>query len=44
VKRLGELEALVAGVVDLRRHRIDLKPPVRERVNELERPVQVNVR
>jgi hypothetical protein len=31
VKRLGQLDALVAGVVDPRRHGIDLEPPVEER-------------
>jgi hypothetical protein len=44
VQRLGQLNALVPGVVDPRRHRIDLKAPVRERLDELERPVEVDVR
>jgi hypothetical protein len=39
VERREQLDALVAGVVDPRRHRIDLKAPVRERPDELERPV-----
>ena len=42
-ERFGHLDALVAGVGDPRRHRIDLEAPVRERVHELERPVEVDV-
>jgi RNA polymerase sigma factor (sigma-70 family) len=37
VQPLGQLHALVAGVVDPRRHRIDLQPPVRERPDQLQR-------
>jgi hypothetical protein len=44
VERREQLDALVAGVVDPPRHRIDLKAPVRERPDELERRVEVDVR